>query len=75
MTFQSHSSLTTLNYPSTSALHNTPNMFDKTPQSSFCYGNSMIRACAQAHIFEDALLIKIKIVNGEIKPDSLLLRR
>jgi hypothetical protein len=35
----------------------------------------MIRACAQAHIFENALLIKIKIVNSEIKPDSLLLRR
>ncbi|KAJ4845153.1 hypothetical protein Tsubulata_040325 [Turnera subulata] len=45
-------------------------LFDKSPQRSIFLWNSMIRGYAQAHRFDDALRLYVKMLGSEIKPDS-----
>ncbi|KDP31046.1 hypothetical protein JCGZ_11422 [Jatropha curcas] len=46
------------------------NLFDKTPQRSIFLWNSMIRAFAKAHKFDEALSFYAKMLRTETKPDN-----
>lgn len=46
------------------------NLFDKTPQRSVFLWNSIIRAYAQAHKFDDAFLLYTKMIGFDVIPDK-----
>ncbi|KAF2291524.1 hypothetical protein GH714_025146 [Hevea brasiliensis] len=46
------------------------NLFDKTPQRSVFLWNSMIRAFARAHKFDEALSLYTKMLGTQIRPDN-----
>ncbi|CAK7329023.1 unnamed protein product [Dovyalis caffra] len=57
-------------YAINSDLSSARNLFDRTPQRSVFLWNSIIRAYAQAHRFDDAFFLYEKMIGTDVRPDN-----